>query len=262
MLKEGKLLVMFPWTGAPIFFDPNLPNVFHDKASYLDEGRILTDYAIKKLKAKKIAIFYQDDEFGRGAMIGARKTLAKYGIKDFVAISHKPEVFDFSQQTKNILNFDPDAILFSSFFETTKNFIRQVGVKNLEKKELLFISDFATDSYQEFLKNKGLRFTVAQIYPSIKTSKFEIIKDFKKEIKDVGYLANSYSLEGYIAASIFVDVIKRIDGEVTKEKIIKIIEGMKDYNLGGLNLTFNPQTKSLVDSIWLDNGKKWIKWSD
>ncbi len=62
MLKEGKLLVMFPWTGAPIFFDPNLPNVFHDKASYLDEGRILTDYAIKKLKAKKIAIFYQDDE--------------------------------------------------------------------------------------------------------------------------------------------------------------------------------------------------------
>jgi hypothetical protein len=63
------------------------------------------------------------------------------------------------------------------------------------------------------------------------------------------------SLEGYIAASIFIDLLKKIDGEITKEKIIEQAEKIKKYDFKGLSLNFNPKNRNLFGCVFLDTGE-------
>jgi len=44
---------------------------------YEDENHYLANYAINELKAKKIAVFYQNDDYGHGALAGIRRAIAE-----------------------------------------------------------------------------------------------------------------------------------------------------------------------------------------
>jgi branched-chain amino acid transport system substrate-binding protein len=44
---------------------------------YEDENHYLANYAINELKAKKIAVFYQNDDYGHGAMAGIKTAIAE-----------------------------------------------------------------------------------------------------------------------------------------------------------------------------------------
>jgi ABC-type branched-subunit amino acid transport system substrate-binding protein len=51
-------------------------NVFISYPDYEDETEYLTKYALEKLGCKKIAIFYQNDDYGKMAVAGLKKALA------------------------------------------------------------------------------------------------------------------------------------------------------------------------------------------
>lgn len=52
-----------------------LRNIFIAYPDYEDEAEYITRYAVTKLKSKKIALFYQNDDYGKMAMSGIKKAL-------------------------------------------------------------------------------------------------------------------------------------------------------------------------------------------
>ena len=48
---------------------------------YEDEAGYITEYAVNKLGKKKIAVFYQNDDYGKTALMGVKKVLKKLGGK-------------------------------------------------------------------------------------------------------------------------------------------------------------------------------------
>src|SRR5208337_5206199 len=60
------------WTELP---KDKLKYVFIAYPDYEDEADYLTKYAIEKLGAKKIALFYQNDDYGKMALSGVKKAL-------------------------------------------------------------------------------------------------------------------------------------------------------------------------------------------
>jgi len=57
----------------------SLKYVFITYPDYQDEGQYLTTYAVKNLGSKKIAVFYQNDDFGKMGFEGVKKGLAATG---------------------------------------------------------------------------------------------------------------------------------------------------------------------------------------
>ena len=55
--------------------------VFISYPDYEDEAHYMTGYSIKKLGSKKIALFYQNDDYGKMAMVGVKKAMAESGGK-------------------------------------------------------------------------------------------------------------------------------------------------------------------------------------
>jgi ABC-type branched-subunit amino acid transport system substrate-binding protein len=56
-------------------------NIFVTYPDYEDEAEYITKYAVKKLNSKKIAVFYQNDNYGKMALSGVKKALASWRIK-------------------------------------------------------------------------------------------------------------------------------------------------------------------------------------
>ena len=112
MVKKGNVLVMFPFTGSPIFRTPDLKYVIHGaRCSYVYEGIILSQYAYKTLKTKRIAIFYQNDSFGEGPLKG---TLDYFKDKDvtLLQVPHERNIYLLDLRQKKYVH----SILKRCFF--------------------------------------------------------------------------------------------------------------------------------------------------
>ena len=258
LIQDGKVLVLFPFTGAPIFRKPNLKYLIHYRGSYIREGEVLMNYAIKDLKSKKIAIFYQDDAFGRGALEGAQRELKAAGISNFVEVAHERNLVDYKKQAAKIQDFNPDTILFSTNALAIRGLIRQMGVQYFAGKTLLGLSVYE-DAFERFLKEKGLTFILIRMVPDPATSDLEIVKEYREWADRHNMAYDKVSLEQFINANILFEILRTIEKPVTSEKIIATAENMKNYPFKGLVLDFNPATRELSGDLWLDVGQdEWI----
>lgn len=262
MVQDKKILVLFPYTGAGIFRAPELTHMVHFRTSYANEARALVDYAVNILGVKRFAVFYQDDSYGRASLEGTIDCLKKHNISECLEAPYQRNRPQVEEAAHKIIGYNPNAILFFSTNAPSIALIKALGVHNLTDKYLLGIS-FLTDIFREYLKTVGLQLIISRVIPNI-NSKLEIVKEYANLMKKEQITPLSEdSLEGYINVSILVDVLNKIEGPVTKEKIIAEIEKIKNYNFKGLYLNFDSHTRELFKSVWIDIGNdEWINWED
>jgi len=116
-----------------------------------------------------------------------------------------------------------------------------------------------SQAFQKFLQDRGVNFLPTSVVPDPFTSDLEIAREHRERMKARGLSPTTNSLEGYIAAELFVDAVKHLDPPFTKEKMLGYFESLKDYKFKGLSLTFNPQRRDLSQHVWLRTFEgKWI----
>jgi len=234
------------------------------RASFYEEGYALTDYVIEKFDLKKVAILYEDDAFGKGALGAAREIKEKFGIKDsdWLEVPYDRNVTKFDEQIENIFTFDPQAIGFFSTATSAREFFRQAEIAKIQQKKLFGISDLSEKDFLDFIKVRDLHFIISSVVPSPEKSSLQIVKDFRKDVENSkGVLkVESFCLEGYLAASLFIRILKKVEPPLTSAKVMEEIEKLKDYDFGGINLTFYPEIRGLLKTVWLNmgDGGDWI----
>jgi branched-chain amino acid transport system substrate-binding protein len=65
------------FTGAEFLRNPHKPHVVNVRASYFQETETMVERLTKDLGVSRIAIFYQDDAFGRAGLAGVQRALVK-----------------------------------------------------------------------------------------------------------------------------------------------------------------------------------------
>src|SRR5215470_8378218 len=80
MLQDKDFLLLFPFTGADTNRIPPYDRFsFNLRASYEQETSGLVEHFIK-IHRTRIAVYYQDDAYGRAGWAGVRNALAKHGL--------------------------------------------------------------------------------------------------------------------------------------------------------------------------------------
>ncbi len=79
-LMERKVLMIGPAAGSRHWVEPPNKYLFNTYPLYLGDAQVLCQYAVKKLNFKRVAIAYQNDDYGKQGLEGATKQLAKYGL--------------------------------------------------------------------------------------------------------------------------------------------------------------------------------------
>ncbi|TET36830.1 hypothetical protein E3J61_00145 [Candidatus Dependentiae bacterium] len=254
LVKQGKVLVLFPMTGAPLFRKKDLKYMAHIRPSYIIEGKILTEYALDTLKAKKGVMFYQDDAFGQGFLEGAQELLKKRKITNWLAVPYQRNDVTFAKQVARIKKYDPDVLLFFSVTTAARGLIRQLGIQEVAGKHMLGSSEFGEGEFQRFMKEKGLKMFYLNAVPNPQQSDIAIAKQFRDAANREGVPIDVFSLESYLATDFLIDIVKKIRGAATKEKIINAIAKVKNHNYKGMLFNFDPENRTLSSTLWMYTG--------
>lgn len=263
LAKSKKIAIFFPDATSPKYRNNSIRNIVHFLASSSTEGEVITNYLLKEYSLKKIALFYTAEPFGMGALNRAEYILKKHNLienKDWIKVSHRPGSINLDDAVNKIKNFNPEAIiLLSSSAVLTERLLNKLKLEFLFNKIILGISSNSGIQFKRFINKKNLNFIHTQFTPDPEKSSLQIVKNFRSVAKSNNIPLSAYTLEGYIIASLFFDIVKKIKGPITNDTILNAIEKIQNYNFNGINLNFNPETRELANALWLNTGKKTVK---
>lgn len=253
-IEKKENLVLFPLAMSPIFRKPEYKYLIHLIGSSESLGKALITYLTDVLKINKFAIIYQAEPFSQGALEGAKKIISNKKLeegKDWKAILHKMGTDDFKIIAKDIKDFNPEAIIYLTYFNIFQALSRELKIEYMSLKTHLATDSIMEENLLNYQKEYGLKIFIASVYPEIKTSILSIIKDFREFALTNNIPINANSFAGYFSTILFIDALKKIKNPITKDKIITEIENWKNLDYKGFNLSFNPTTRALLNNIWI-----------
>ena len=87
---------LFPLSAARSMYEPFEKLKFYGAASYVDQIRSGINYFVKNKGEKAVCVMYQDTDFGKEILDGAKQQTEKLGIKIVETAAHKPTDQDFT----------------------------------------------------------------------------------------------------------------------------------------------------------------------
>jgi len=243
LIQQKKIAVFFPWGGSPEFRKPNLSHIINGLGLIEPQIEALVDHTINTIRLKKIAIFHDDGTFGiqnKNMLVDA---LARYKTIPTAIASYNRFTMDIKTPSQKLIKADPKIVIcLATSMPTVKlinNFFEQghYGTK--------FIGIDSTMFVETILQRKGVVFHYASPMPNPQTSEKRIVREFREDMKK--YFPtdplNILSLSYYLHAALIADALGKIEGPITKEKLLNQMEILQQYDLGGFSVTFDKETR-------------------
>ena len=104
------------------------------------------------------------------------------------------------------------------------------------------MSFVGTQALADDLGKEGAGVVVSQVMPSPYNGARTIAREFIEAVKTAGgdAKANFSSMEGYVAAKVFVEGLKRAGAKASSESLITGLESLGTQSLGGFAVSFGP----------------------
>lgn len=237
---KEKIPFIAPFTGAMALRMPFNRHVFHVRASYNDETNLIVKH-LAVLGLTKIAVFYQNDAYGKAGLEGVTQALSSFGLAPVAQATVERNSVDVGNAVRTIIAATPDAVVQISTYQTSAAFIRQ-SRKAGYGGTYYNVSFVGTQALADALGRDGAGVVVSQVMPSPYTTIKPISRDFVNAVRLAGKEAqiNFSSMEGYVAARLLVDGLKRSGGKASRETLIAGLEGMGNQSLGGFPVSYSP----------------------
>ncbi len=259
LIQEKSLVLAFPCSGAAEFHNDTPRNIINFRKSYSAEARVLAQYAIEQASAKKMIIFYQRDI---PCIDSAMAYLESISFKGCTTLTYERQSADFAVHATKIRTLDPDTIILLAIPTAAVELIRQVGIANLIGKRLLCWSTLAGANFQHAAREKGIDVIMSSVVPDPLRSTIPLVKRCREVATRKQIPTDVHVLEGFINATILVDILKHLKGDITMASIMDYAESIKNYDLEGMILSFDATTRELSSTVWLDIGKQeWLSYT-
>jgi ABC-type branched-subunit amino acid transport system substrate-binding protein len=238
MVTAEHIPFIAPFTGASSLRDGKNRSVFHLRASYEDETALMVKH-LTGLGMKRIAVFYQNDSFGKAGLEGVTTSLALQNLKPVAVATVERNSVDVKGAVKTILDAVPDAIVQVSVYNSSAAFIRMARYAGY-RGALYNTSGVGTQALAEALGKTAAGVVVTQVVPSPFDLSLQVSREFNNAVKAAGNTSQVTfsSMEGYLAAKMFTEGLRR-GGSVTREALVKGLESMGSQSFGGFNVNLS-----------------------
>ncbi|MDD2383343.1 MAG: ABC transporter substrate-binding protein [Sulfurospirillaceae bacterium] len=213
------------YSGADFLRNPPNPIVLNARAGDLDEIEKLVKRYTEELQYKRIAVFYQNDTYGRAGLKGIKNALEKRKLVLAGEGSYKRNTLSVGNALYEIELCNPDVILMIGSTAPVAEFIKRARKSSKIRKEVKFglFSFVEPVPLIEMLDGNGKGITFAQVVPSPWTSDVDEVESYRALMKKYypDEALSHVSLEGYFAARMIAEVFKTVGKDFTKEEFIK-----------------------------------------
>jgi len=240
IFTEARVPFVGAFTGAELLRAPFNRYIFNLRASYFDETDAIVAL-LAGLDITRIAVFYQNDSYGKAGLTGVERAMAKRKLKVAATGTVERNTTDVAAAVKDIAKSDPQAVVMISAYKSCAAFIKEMRKANLNP-QFMNVSFVGTKALAAELGESGRGVGISQVVPFPWNMGTPVVKDYQKHyLAEAGNDAYNFSsLEGYMAAKVFVEGLRRAGAQPTREGFINALETLRGFDLGGFIVNYAP----------------------
>jgi ABC-type branched-subunit amino acid transport system substrate-binding protein len=257
-VADSKMLVINPYGNPAIWArqpKAKLRYVFVNYPDYQDEGDFLVQFAGSKIGSKKVAVFYQNDEYGKGGLEGVNRGLKALGGTTTLAGAVPYEVADRELGTHALKLKDTgaDTVILYATPTHGPNIVREMAKAGFKPR---LVASFPLGDYPTMFKLMGELWEGAYfsgLGATVRDKDGKAVADIltRHEPKIVG--KENTGLAGATAIILTVEGLKRAGRNLTRESYVEAMESVKGFTTMGLTgpITFGPNRRHGLNSVRL-----------
>lgn len=238
LVQENRTIFFAPFTGAESLREPFSRNVFHIRASYFDETALIVKQLLS-IGLTKIAVFYQDDAYGQAGLAGVNRAMKAANLAPVATGTVERNTVNVAQAVKSITAAMPEAVVQISAYKSSAAFIREAR-KAGYGGTFYNVSFVGTQALADELGREARGIMISQVMPSPFSTTSALSREYLAAVAKAGGDAtpNYSSMEGYVAAKVFAEGLKRAGRNPTRDSFITAMESIQNLNLGGFPVNF------------------------
>ncbi len=237
--EKSRVAFVGPFTGA----EPMRTfrrNVYNIRASYADELEKIVDF-YSTTGMKKFSVIHYDDVVGKENLAAVELALTRRGLKPSSIGTLKRNQTDLGAAVSDVVKAAPDVVIATTLYKTTGDFIKSAR-KAGSGAQFASTSFVGASALATELGEQGVGVVVAQVVPPYSRASIPVVREYQAAIeKLLGKKEYSFtSLEAYIGAKVLVEAIRRAGANPTREGLLKTLDSMQNFNVGGYQVDFSP----------------------
>jgi serine/threonine protein kinase len=250
------------YTGARLLRnDPPDRYVFNYRASYVEETAAIVRYLVEveKLPADSIAVLAQDDGYGESGFQGVAKALRPYGraAREILKVEYDRQTNFVDDAAETIVKAKGRvrAVVMVATYRPAARFIQKVkdGAPGVVFTNVSFVG---SEALAEELRERGAKYAsgviVTQVVPHFASMATGVLA-YRRDLE--AYYPSEppgfVSLEGYLAARVFVEGLRNAGPDLTSEALVEGLEQIKELDLGiGVKIHFGPSEHQASHKVW------------
>ncbi len=275
-MNAKKVPHLFLATGATKWNDPqNFPWTMGWQPSYQAEGKIYAAYILKNRPNAKIAILYQNDDYGKDYLKGFKDGLGDKTSLIVSEVSYETTDPTIDSQIVQLKGSGAD-----TFFNITTPKFAAMAIRkaaDIGWKPMHFLNNVSASI--------GAVLTPAGLDKSVDVISVQYFKDptdtewandpaFKewqawmKKYNPDADPTDAFNVYGYRVAQTMVEVLKRCGDNLTRENVMKQAANLKDLSFGmflpGIKINTSATDFAPIESEQLIkfDGKRWVRFGE
>jgi len=238
-----------------------LRGVFVNYPDYADEGEFLITYASNNLGAQKVAVFYQNDGFGKGELEGIRRGAKALGGKARIVAEIPYEVAEteLGAHALKLKESGADTVILNTTPRHGAIIVKTMAAAGYRPR---IMSGFPLGSYVMFnllgdLWEGAYVTTTGSLYgvdPEAEAV-VNILTKYQPKLKGGG---EQFGLLGAPQMMLTIEGLKRAGRDLTREKFIKALESLSNWvpEGGGVPQTYGPNRRHGSNAVRLLRAEK------
>jgi ABC-type branched-subunit amino acid transport system substrate-binding protein len=270
-MNAKKVPQLFVATGATKFGDPkNFPWTMPWNPSYQSEGRIYAKHILQNYPSGKLAVLYQNDDYGKDLLQGLKDGLNGKASMIVAEVPYETSAPTIDSQIVQLKSSGADIFINIATPKFAAQAIRKVA--ELGWKPVHFLNNVSV-SVGAVLSPAGLengKDILSTGY--IKEPSDPAWKDdegmkrwnaFMDKHYPEGDKASSFTSYGYSVAQLIVQVLQQCGNDLTRENVMKQAASVKDFKpdllIPGIAINTGPQDFFPIEQLQMMkfDGKSW-----
>ncbi|MBI1771638.1 MAG: ABC transporter substrate-binding protein [Burkholderiales bacterium] len=233
-----------PYAGNDELYAKVNPYLFMTRASFSAElDTLIRQFSVMGLK--RVALIRYDSQSGAALEKELAGKVQALQLTPLVSTVIPLQSGDFSKNLGVLAQARPDAVVLGVSGKDAVQFIQQFNKAALVKPIQYFArSLIAGHQLVAELGEESRGLVLSQVVPSPFNGKAQIAREYQATLNTTTTAAlkttpSHIALEGFIAAKVMVEALKRTGNKLTRPALLAALESMHDWNCGDFPINFS-----------------------
>ena len=261
-INAASIPLIGPFTGAQALREPFNRNLFHVRASYYDETERIVQH-LSTVGITKIAVFYQNDSYGKAGLDGVMRALTKRNLKPVASVTVERNSVEVAVALAEIIKAAPEAVIQISAYKSCAALIKQARA-NSYGGQFFNVSFVGAKALAEELGGVSANVSISQVVPFPYAPASAVVRDYQQRMTESGNKEFDFSsMEGFLAAKVLTEGLRRAGTKsLSRDSLTTALESLRDYNMDGFSVNYsakNHEGSRYTDLTMIGRGGKFIR---